>query len=192
MNAATAPSVLRDAVDAALDAGHIAYETQFRRAVAMHLARHGVHKGIPGFNVPTATAGAIKHRRAEWSGRVERAIHECELEYGVALVNLVDELIEEALDKPGAHALGGYVTRVRRALNERRVDTYTDAEDMLWRVLYWAGYNYEEASDVVYEEVHRRAVVRVKLPQRITHAAQRRGLRLAAHRRKRTPYRLAA
>lgn len=192
MNAATASSVLRDAVDAALDAGHIAYETQFRRAVATYLARHGVHKGIPGFNVQTATAGAIKHRRAEWSGRVERAIHESELEYGVALVNLVDELIEEALDKPGAHALGGYVTRVRRALNERRVDTYTDAEDVLWRVLYWAGYRYEEASDLVYEEVHRRAIVRVKLPQRITRAAQRRGLRLAPHRQKRTPYRLAA
>lgn len=192
MNEATASIVLRDAVDAALDVGHIAYETQFRRAVATHLARHGVHKGVPGFNVQTTTAGAIKHRRAEWSSRVERAIHECELEYGVALVNLVDELIEEALDKPGAHALGGYITRVRRALNGRRVDTYTDAEDVLWRVLYRAGYRYEEASDIVYGDTHRRAVTQVKLAQRITRAARRRGLCLATHRQRGATYSLVA
>lgn len=192
MNATTASSVLRDAVDAALDAGHIAYETQFRRTVAAYLAQHGVHKSTPRFDAQLALAVAVTDRRSKWASRVEHALRECELEYGVALVNLVDELIEEALDKPGAHALGGYVTRVRRALNERRLDTYTDAEDALWRVLDWAGYRYEDASDVVYEEVYRRAVVRVKLPQRITRAAQRRGLRLTPPRQKRTPYRLAA
>lgn len=192
MNATTASSIVRDAVGSALDDGHIAYETQFRRAVASHLARHGIHRSIPDFNLQAAVAGAIKHRRAEWAGRVEKALRECELEYGVALVGLVDELIEEALDKPGAHALGGYVTRVRRALNERRADTYTDAENTLWRVLYWAGYRYDEASDVVYDEMHRRAVVRVKLAQRITKAAQRRRMRLSNSSKKRVPYRLAA
>lgn len=191
MNASTASSILREAVNSALDAGHIAYETPFRRAIAAQLARHGVHKGIAEFDVRAATVGAIKHRRAEWSGRVERATRECELEYGAALVNLVDELIEDALDKPGAHALGGYVTRVRRALSDRQADTYTDAEDMLWRVLYWAGYRYEEAANVVYDEVHRRAVAQVKLPQRITTAAQRRRIRLSRV-PKRPPYRLAA
>lgn len=189
MNAATATRILREVVNGALDAGHIAYEGRFQRVVAVHLAEHGVHKGIASFDARSLTAGAIRNRRAEWAERVERATRQCELAYGAALLSLVDDLVEEALDRPGACVLSGYVTRVRRALNERQADTFTDAEDMLWRVLYRAGYRYQEAASVVYDGVQHRAALQVRLAQRITVAAQSRGVRIATSRRK---YQLAA
>lgn len=76
-------------------------------------------------------------------------------------------------------SVGGAVTCVRRALSDRMADTYTDAEDALWRVLYFAGYRYDEAADVVYERVHRSAVQRVRLASRIQLAAASRNIRLA-------------